>query len=126
MQAVFIKLLNMSITASWLVLAVVVLRLLLKRAPKSFVVVLWALVAIRLIVPFSIESAVSMIPSTETIPDKVMTGQSFNVNTGIGYVDNRVNDYLEENYFEGVTVPEDNGMQVISGLSVVWLVGVCL
>ena len=68
MQAVFLKLLNMSITASWLVLAVIVLRLVFKKAPKSFRVILWALVGIRLICPFSVESVFSLIPSAETVP----------------------------------------------------------
>lgn len=35
MEAVFLKLLNMSITASWLVLDVIVLKLLLKKVPKA-------------------------------------------------------------------------------------------
>ncbi len=67
MTALFLKLVNMSITASWLVLAVVLLRLLLKRAPKALHCVLWALVAIRLICPFTLESNVSLVPRQEPI-----------------------------------------------------------
>lgn len=67
MDALFLKILNMSINASWLVLAVVVLRLLLQKAPKATNVVMWALVAVRLICPFSIESIFSLIPSAEPI-----------------------------------------------------------
>ncbi len=63
MEAVFIKLLNMSITAGYLVLAVVLLRLLLKKAPKAIFVAMWALVGLRLMVPFSLESIFSLIPS---------------------------------------------------------------
>ena len=62
METVFLKLLNMSIAASWLVLAVIVLRWLLKRAPKSVRCVLGGLVALRLICPFTLESAFSLIP----------------------------------------------------------------
>ncbi len=67
MTAIFIKLLNMSISASWIVLAVLILRLLLKKAPKWITMVLWGLVALRLVLPFSIESAFSLIPSTEAV-----------------------------------------------------------
>jgi len=59
MYEVFTKLLNMSLTASILVLLVIILRLVLKRAPKKYVCILWALVALRLICPFSISSAFS-------------------------------------------------------------------
>ena len=68
MDAVFIKLLNMSITASWLILAVVLLRFLLKKASKRVMGVLWGFVAIRLIFPFSLESVFSLVPSAEPIP----------------------------------------------------------
>ena len=67
MEAMFLKVLNMSITASWLILAVIALRFLLKRAPKWQICALWALVAIRLLLPFSIESAFSLIPSAEPV-----------------------------------------------------------
>ena len=56
MEAIFLKILNMSITASWLVLAIVILRLILKKAPKAISVFMWALVGVRLICPFSFES----------------------------------------------------------------------
>ncbi|MBQ2903513.1 MAG: hypothetical protein IJE48_03875 [Clostridia bacterium] len=64
----FFWVINTSISASFLVAAIVILRLVLKRAPKAIFVVLWGLVAIRLICPFTIESALSLIPSAETIP----------------------------------------------------------
>lgn len=57
----------MSITASWLVLAVILLRLLLKKAPKALHCALWSLVAIRLICPFSLESSFSLVPQKEPI-----------------------------------------------------------
>lgn len=71
MDMAFIKVLNMSISASWLVLAILLIRLLLKKSPKWIHVALWGLVAIRLICPFSIESSVSLVPSTQTVPEEV-------------------------------------------------------
>ena len=68
----FSNVLNISFTASWLVLAVLTLRLLLKKAPKWIHVALWGLVAFRLIVPFSIESSFSLIPSAETLPKEIL------------------------------------------------------
>lgn len=67
MGEIFLKLLNMSIAASWLMLAVLILRLLLKKMPKWVSCLLWGIVAIRLICPLTIESAYSLIPSGETI-----------------------------------------------------------
>jgi len=67
MSAFFLKIVNMSISASWLVLAVLLLRLILKRSPKWISVLLWGLVAVRLLLPVSFESVLSLIPSTEVI-----------------------------------------------------------
>ncbi|MCM1237692.1 MAG: M56 family metallopeptidase, partial [Ruminococcus flavefaciens] len=67
MAIFFLELLNRSITAGWLILAVIVMRLLLRRAPKWSVCLLWGLVAFRLVCPFSVESVFSMIPSRETL-----------------------------------------------------------
>ena len=68
----FSNVLNISIAASWMVLAVIILRLILKKAPKGIHVALWGLVAVRLLLPFSIESVFSLIPSTETIPQEIL------------------------------------------------------
>ncbi len=67
------QILNTSIAASWLVAAVIVLRLVLRRAPKAFHCCLWALAAIRLLCPFSVESRLSLVPSREVIPESYLT-----------------------------------------------------
>lgn len=72
MNELFLKVVNMSVSASYLVLAVLVLRLILKKAPKWVNVLLWGIVAVRLICPFSIESALSLIPSAEPVPEQVV------------------------------------------------------
>ncbi len=64
MNELFLKIINMSISASWLILAVLILRLVLKKAPKWVNVLLWGIVAIRLICPITIESPISLIPNT--------------------------------------------------------------
>lgn len=73
MDDVFLKLVNLSISASWLILTALVLRFVLKKAPKWVMPLLWGVVALRLVCPFSIESALSLIPSAETIPSEIMT-----------------------------------------------------
>ena len=126
MNEFFLKIINMSISASWLIFAVLILRLVLKKAPKWVNVLLWGIVAIRLICPFPFESALSLIPSAETFPKKIISGPSFDVQSGITPVDNRINDYLGDRYFEGVTVPANNGNTIMTILTIVWTIGILL
>lgn len=123
MEAVFLKILNMSIAASWLVLAVLVLRLLLKKAPKSITVILWALVAIRLIVPFSFESVLSLIPSAETVPNDILYADTPAIHSGFPALNSAVNPVLSESLAPDI-VESRNPMQVIIFIaSVIWLTG---
>ena len=98
MTDLFINLLNMSITASWLALAVFALRLLLKKAPKAISVLLWGLVGIRLICPFSFESVLSLIPSTETVPESIVYSQSPAIESGIPAVNSAVNPIISDTF----------------------------
>ena len=124
MSSLFLKIVNMSIAASWLILAVVLLRVVLREAPKWINVLLWGAVAIRLLCPITIESNLSMVPSAEVFPNEVVSGPSFDVNTGFNIVDTQINDYLGDRYFEGVTVPANNGANITTILSVAWIVGI--
>ncbi|MBD5549848.1 MAG: hypothetical protein HDQ96_01535 [Lachnospiraceae bacterium] len=126
MEAVFLKILNMGITASWVIFAVVILRLVLKKAPKWIVCLLWALVALRLVCPFSIESALSLIPSSEPLPREIITENTFQINTGIGAMDEPVNDYLGDHYYEGVSVSADNGNHIMFLSGIIWTAGIVL
>ncbi len=124
MSTFFLDTLNMSFIASFVVIAVILLRLALKRAPKWITVLLWSLVAIRLICPISIESTMSLIPSDNPLPTEIITGNSFNINTGMNIVDRPINEYLDSHYYEGVTVPADNGIDIMQTLAIIWLCGV--
>ena len=86
MSSLFLKIVNMSIAASWLILAVVLLRVVLREAPKWINVLLWGAVAIRLLCPITIGSNLSMVPSAEVFPNEVVSGPSFDVNTGFNIV----------------------------------------
>ena len=72
MGALFLKLVNLSITACWMVLAVLLIRLIFRKAPKWIFCLLWGLVALRLICPISIESVFSLIPSAEPLPQEIL------------------------------------------------------
>ena len=124
MAAVFLKLLNLSISASWLVLAVLVLRLISKRSPKWVNVLLWGIVALRLVLPFSIESAVSLIPSAETVsPAAVQFDPAPTITSGVSVIDNAVNPSLSE-HFSAVPTASVNPLYVWAYLAGwVWLIG---
>ncbi len=124
MAAVFLKLLNLSISASWLVLAVLVLRLVSKRSPKWVNVLLWGIVALRLVLPFSIESALSLIPSAETVsPAAVQFDPAPTITSGVSVIDNAVNPALSE-HFAAVPTASVNPLYVWTYLAGwVWLIG---
>ena len=77
MTTVFLVVLSMSISASWLIAALLMLRLLLRKMPKRSVILLWGLVGLRLLIPFSIESRLSLIPGNRpgTTPVVSESGQ---------------------------------------------------
>ena len=124
MAAVFLKLLNLSISASWLVLAVLVLRLISKRSPKWMNVLLWGIVALRLVLPFSIESALSLIPSAETVsPAAVQFDPAPTITSGVSVIDNAVNPSLSE-HFAAVPTASVNPLYVWTEIAGwVWLIG---
>jgi len=113
LKDIFLAVVNMSITASWLVLAVVLLRLFMKKPPKWIRLVLWAMVAFRLICPFTLESAVSVIPSANTITtvtDENLsedTGSRVVIHSGIQNIDDAVNPVVSRfSERPQVTVPD--------------------
>ena len=118
MRVVFFRLVNMSITASWLVLAVILLRILLKKAPKSIHCILWALVAVRLLCPFSPESILSLIPSAETVSVSVDSAPV--IRSGFDAVDMPANEYLTRRYTP--TVSETS--KPVDVLPYIWIAGV--
>lgn len=124
MSGIFLKLLNLSISASWLVLVVLALRLVLKRAPKWVDVLLWGMVALRLMLPFSIESALSLIPSAETLsPEVVQFDPAPTITSGVEFIDNAVNPSLSES-FAAAPLASVNPLYVWTYLAGwVWLIG---
>ncbi len=126
MDAVFLKIVNMSLTASWLVLAVMLLRVLFKHAPKALRCVLWAFVGVRLVCPFSIESALSLIPSAQPIPETIVTDPAPAINSGLSAVNAVVNPIISESFTPAVG-DSVNPLQVWTWVaSVLWLIGIAV
>lgn len=73
MAEIFRRLLNLSIGATWVVGAVVLVRLLAAKAPKWIRVILWGLVALRLVFPINLQSGLSMVPVSEPIAPVQLT-----------------------------------------------------
>ena len=123
MNELFLKIINMSISASWLVLAVLILRFVLKKAPKWINVLLWGIVAIRLICPFSFESTLSLIPSAETIPLNIGMDSTPTINSGISAINNAVNPIISQSNtpMAGASV---NLLQITIGIyEYIWIFG---
>lgn len=124
MGDLFLKLLNMSIAASWLILAVVLLRLLLKKAPKWITILLWGIVALRLVVPFSFESALSLIPSAETFNAHNIQYETPTIHSGISAVNNAVNPVLGATFAPN-PAGSVNPLYVWTFIvSVIWFIGI--
>ena len=124
MSELFLKIVNMSISAGWLILAVLAVRLLLRNAPRWINVLLWGIVALRLICPFSIESALSLIPSTQTISAQIMMDRTPEISTGIETIDRVVNPVISAS-FAPKPWASANPLQILIPVAAnLWLLGV--
>lgn len=119
MDTVFSKFVHISLMANWLIVVVIVLRLLLKKVPRRAICVLWALVALRLMLPVSVESPASMIPETTAILQEA-------VDTTLIHPEAVPSDGTPTEAQEGSTATEAGGGQQISPLPFVWCMGVAL
>ena len=124
MSELFLKIVNMSISASWVVIAVLALRFCLKKAPKWVSVLLWGIVAVRMVFPFSIESVLSLIPSAETISPTIMMEQSPSVQTGVPALNHVINPVISGS-FTPAPGASANPLQIwIPVLAGIWLFGI--
>lgn len=130
MSSCFLKVLNISITAGWLVLAVVLLRFALRKAPKWVCCMLWGLVALRLVLPFTIESRFSLLPSGEPVQTGSATAASaanlqtatvpheqIVLHSGFAAVDDAVNSVM-------TTAGTDTIASIQRAAAWIWLMGV--
>ncbi|MBE6780694.1 MAG: hypothetical protein E7545_06930 [Ruminococcaceae bacterium] len=125
MESLFLTIFNMSITASYIVLVVILLRAILKKAPKALRGIMWAVVGVRLICPFSIESILSLIPSTDTVPENIIYTPTPYIDSGISYLNQTVNPIISGSFSP---TPSDsaNPLQIwVFIAAIVWIVGMC-
>lgn len=120
----FLKILNMSFSSTWLIFAVIFVRFLLKKSPKYISAALWGLVAFRLIFPWSIKSVVSLIPSAKPIPEDIVYSPSPSVNSGFETVDNVINPIISQNLAPKID-ESVNPVQILLFIcSIIWFIGI--
>ena len=123
MTDLFLQVLNASFAASWVVLAIVLARLLLKKAPRWMVCGLWALVAVRLIFG-GIEAPFSLLPSDQIIPPESQYALSPTIHSGISSIDNAINPVYSEALRANPTASV-NPLQVwLAVFANLWILGV--
>lgn len=124
MEAVFLSVFNMSVAACWLILAVLPLRFLLNKAPKPVMLALWAMAGLRLALPFSVKSALSLTPSAQTVPPEILYSQTPHIHSGIAALNTYANPIIENSLAPelGASV---NPAQIAAFLaSLLWLSGI--
>lgn len=124
MSKLFLSVLNMSITASYVILFVIFIRLLLKKAPKVISYAMWGVVAFRLIIPFSFESIFSLMPrntNTALISQNIIYQQNPQINSGIKVVDSFFSQSLPEATANASIKP----IQIYITIgSYIWMIGI--
>lgn len=126
MENLFIKLFNISVIASFIVLAVILVRFIMKKSPKWIICILWGLVGLRLVMPFSIESVLSLIPSKATIPDDILITHTPQIHTGIPVINSYINPIISENLKPDIAASV-NPMQVIVFIAaILWITGIAI
>ena len=126
MTKIFLNLVNLSITSSYLILAVLIARFLLQKTPKNLLLWLWGLVGLRLALPFSLESALSLIPKARPIPVDIAYSPATVIDSGVAVIDRAVNPVMAES-LTPVAWASANPLQIVLAIaSIIWLVGVAV
>lgn len=121
MSELFLTVVNLSISASWLILAVCVLRLLLRSAPRWSACLLWGVVCLRLVWPFRLESALSLVPSAMTVPEGIALEAAPSISSGVVLIDGAVNPLLEAGFSPNIGDSVNPLQIVIPALAALWL-----
>lgn len=125
MNELFLRVINISISASWMVMAVLILRLAFRKAPKWLGPVLWGMVGLRLILPFSIDSPWNLIPSAQTINVTTDLEQP-HIASGIQAVDKSVNAYIGTHYYESTGTTANHFANLTTVFGYIWIFGMVL
>lgn len=122
MDKLFLTILNMSLTGAFVIAAICLARLPLKKAPKIISYCLWAVAGFRLVFPFSIEGVFSLIPfKAQTIPMDIALQPVPRIDSGIPFVNNAVSGLLPA----ATPAASVNPLQIWTTIGAfVWLIGV--
>lgn len=123
MADLFLQLVNKSITAGWLILAVVLLRFLMKKTPRWIYCLMWGVVGLRLVMPFSVESVLSLIPSAQTLPQDIAVSAAPAIDSGFPVVDTLVNPVISQHLAPVAETAVYPVADILSVLTAVWAVG---
>ncbi len=123
MAELFLRFVNVSISACWIVLAAVFFRFIFKSAPKWISVVMWGVVALRLVLPFSIKSELSILPSAETVSPKIMYTTHPTITSGIPFVNTYVNPVISDTFAPTELTDAKPLQSLIPTLAIIWVVG---
>jgi beta-lactamase regulating signal transducer with metallopeptidase domain len=126
MEAIFLTVLNMSLTASWILLALFLLRFLLRRAPRWLFCLLWIPVALRLALPFTVESVLSLLPSGEPIPQEILFTGVPQVHTGIDAVNAVVNPFIAQELAPSTDAVVTPAQGIALVAAILWIAGIVL
>lgn len=126
MEVLFLYFLNSNIVLALLIITILILRILIKKISKQISLLLWGIVAIKCMLPFTFESQLSLIPSAQFFDINDIYTYSFQINSGISVIDSFVNQLLGSRYYEGVTVPTGTMMTTVNILSVIWILGIII
>ena len=120
---IFLKILNMSFTGSVIVVMILLVRLLYHRLPKKYLCILWCMVLIRLLCPFTFPELAIGTPVQEPIPSNIMEISEPYIASDIEMIDNTVNRVLQENFTPQVGASV-NPMQIVMTLGTyLWIAG---
>ena len=123
MQSFFLELFNLALSAGWLALAILVVRLIFPRLPKGIRMGMWALLGLRLCLPFSIESALSLIPSREPLPPEILISASPTIESGIPAVNEVINPVISGTLAPTAEANVNPVQMLMLAAGVIWLAG---
>ena len=124
MTELFLEIVNRSISASFLVLAILAARFLLRKGAKWGNVLLWGLVAVRLLSPVSLQSVLSLIPSAQTVRPEIMLSPSPAIDSGIPAVNQAVNPILQESFTPNPAASANPLQILLPAFALAWAAGV--
>lgn len=117
------KSVNTNIVLSWIIIAILFVRVLLRKNSKQICFSLWGILCFKFFIPFSFECKWCLIPSIETFNAEDIYNRSFRIHSGIDKLDDAINNTIGSRYYEGVTVPTGTTLLILKALSIIWLVG---